>query len=113
MVLYNNTKAIIREGFVALLDKEPFNKITVRDITEHCKILRNTFYYYYQDIYALLEDTFNTEIERLAVESKSYDSWQKAFLDATTFAAPIERRSFIFTIPLIGAFWSNIIKKRS
>lgn len=86
MALYNNTKAIIREGFVALLDKEPFNKITVRDITEHCKVSRNTFYYYYQDIYALLEDTFNTEIERLTAESKSYDSWQKAFLDATTFA---------------------------
>ncbi len=86
MALYNNTKAVIRKGFVTLLDEQPFNKISVRDITEYCNISRNTFYYYYQDIYALVEDIFNTEVERISAGVKNYDSWQKAFLDATTFA---------------------------
>lgn len=86
MALYNNTKAVIRSGFIALLDEQPFSKISVRDITDYCGISRNTFYYYYQDIYALLEDVFNTEIERISAGMQDYDSWQKAFLEATAFA---------------------------
>lgn len=86
MALHSNTKAIIRKGFVALLDERSFSKITIRDITDRCGISRNTFYYYYQDVYALLEDIFNTEIEKFSAEAKDYDSWQKAFLDATAFA---------------------------
>lgn len=86
MALYNNTKAVIKQGFVALLDEQPFHKISVRDITEHCGISRNTFYYYYRDIYALVEEIFNEESDRIAADAKEYDSWQKAFLDATTFA---------------------------
>lgn len=86
MALYNNTRAMIRSGFITLLDEQPFSRITVRGITDCCGISRNTFYYYYQDIYALLEDVFNVEIERISAGVQDYDSWQKAFLEATAFA---------------------------
>jgi AcrR family transcriptional regulator len=35
--------------------KKPIDKITVRDVVDECGINRNTFYYYFQDIYAVLE----------------------------------------------------------
>ena len=50
------TKQAIMDAFLRLLARRPFRKITVRDIVEECGVNRTTFYYYYQDIYAIVED---------------------------------------------------------
>lgn len=55
-------KAIIRT-FLELLNAHSLDKITVKDIVENCGINRNTFYYYYKDIYDLIEDIFRIEIQ--------------------------------------------------
>lgn len=81
------TKQVLRQSFMELLEGTSFDKITVRDITERSGVSRNTFYYYYQDIYALAEDIFNEEIEKVAKQVKHCESWQRAFLDATVFAS--------------------------
>ena len=81
------TKNAIRRSFVELLAERPFDKISVRDIAERSEVTRNTFYYYYTDIYALAEDVFESEIEKLSERVEGYDSWQKACLTATAFAA--------------------------
>jgi AcrR family transcriptional regulator len=44
------------DAFLRLLEKKSFAKVTVRDIVEECGVNRTTFYYYYQDIYAIVED---------------------------------------------------------
>ena len=49
------TKKAIMASFVRLVNKTPLDKITVKDIVEDCGVNRNTFYYYFQDIYALGE----------------------------------------------------------
>ena len=51
-----NTKNVIRKGFIELLEQRSLDKISVVDIAEHCGINRNTFYYYYCDIYALIRE---------------------------------------------------------
>lgn len=81
------TKLAIRQSFMELLAESAFDRITVRDITARSGVSRNTFYYYYQDIYALAEDIFNEEIEKVVARVKYYDSWQRAFADATAFAS--------------------------
>ena len=85
------TKNAIRRSFVELLAERPFDKISVRDIAERSEVTRNTFYYYYTDIYALTEDVFESKVEKLSESIDSYDSWQKAFLAATAFAAENKR----------------------
>ena len=50
------TKQAIMDAFLRLLQHKPFRKVTVRDIVEECGVNRTTFYYYYQDIYAIVED---------------------------------------------------------
>ena len=85
------TKNAIRRSFIELLAERPFDKISVRDIAERSEVTRNTFYYYYTDIYALAEDVFESEIEKLSERVEGYDSWQKAFLTATSFAAENKR----------------------
>ena len=53
MALYTQ-KAIMR-AFGEMLEEMPFDKITVTALVKRCDISSNTFYYHYQDIFALLE----------------------------------------------------------
>ena len=50
------TKRAIVESFLHIAAKKPLDKITVRDIVDDCGVNRNTFYYYFQDVYAVLEE---------------------------------------------------------
>lgn len=54
------TKQAIRQAFIELLNERPLDKISVKDIAERSTVNRNTFYYYYADIYALVEEIFQT-----------------------------------------------------
>lgn len=53
------TKKTITDCTLALCEQKPLSKITVRDIVDNCGITRNTFYYYFHDIF----DVLNTMIE--------------------------------------------------
>ncbi|MGN0458742.1 MAG: TetR/AcrR family transcriptional regulator C-terminal domain-containing protein [Eubacterium sp.] len=49
------TKQSIAYALKELMKVKPFEKITVSDITDKCKIHRQTFYYHFQDRYELLD----------------------------------------------------------
>ncbi len=59
------TKKAIVDTFVKLLNEKPLSKITVKEIIEECEINRNTFYYYFENIYTLVDYLFCTEIQKL------------------------------------------------
>ena len=63
------TKKAIMETFLHLTEKKPLEKITIRDLVDECGINRNTFYYYFQDIYAVLEEYCDLSINSLAQEN--------------------------------------------
>lgn len=69
------TKKAIIATFIELLNQRSFDKITVKDIVEQCGINRNTFYYYYQDIYDLIADILRVEIEHLHEKVRGNDSF--------------------------------------
>jgi AcrR family transcriptional regulator len=73
-------------SFIELLNERPFDKISVVDIAEKCGINRNTFYYYYTDVYALVDEIFKVETEKIMEMSHDLDSWQDTFMRATGFA---------------------------
>lgn len=52
----SGTKQAIVASFLHLAAKKTPDKITVRDIVDDCGVNRNTFYYYFQDIYAVIEE---------------------------------------------------------
>ena len=62
------TKKAIVESFLKLLNQKPLDKITVREIVEDCEINRNTFYYHFEDIHALLTFIVDTEVERVLAD---------------------------------------------
>ena len=67
MANMNITKRVIREAFVELLNERALSKITVKDITDRCGINRNTFYYHYQDVPALVEEICSIQVDRIVL----------------------------------------------
>lgn len=61
MALY--TKKLIMSTFQEMLEELPFDKITVAALVKRAGISPNTFYYHYQDIYALLDVWFQERAE--------------------------------------------------
>lgn len=90
------TKKMIRDAFIKMLNERPLNKITVKDIATACEINRNTFYYYYTDIYALLSELFRTELQTVIDEYNDTLSWEESFIVATKFA--LENKTAIYHV---------------
>ena len=82
----NRTKQEIKEALVKILEKKPFNKIIVKDLTDVCGISRNTFYYHYHDVYEVLEDIFEEETQKHTGNTESWDLWEDGILQAVEFA---------------------------
>ena len=59
------TKDAIKKSFMKLLNQKPVDKITVKEIVEDCGINRNSFYYHYDDIPALIEEILNDQADAL------------------------------------------------
>lgn len=56
-----NTKKALAESLKSAMKKKPFQKITVSELIQACDMNRKTFYYHFEDIYALLKWTFEQE----------------------------------------------------
>lgn len=64
MALY--TKKLIMTTFQEMLEELPFDKLTVAALVKRAGISPNTFYYHYQDIYALLDAWFREMVDSFA-----------------------------------------------
>lgn len=82
----NFTRMAIKSTFVELLNEKPLNQITVKDIVERCGINRNSFYYHFQDIPALIEEIVTEEADRIIAEYPSVDSIESCLNVALEFA---------------------------
>ncbi|MCR5847445.1 MAG: TetR/AcrR family transcriptional regulator [Lachnospiraceae bacterium] len=72
------TKKAIMDSFVELAQNIPMDKITIKQVVDNCGINRNTFYYYFQDLYALKEEIIYTKGQKLfsGMDFSSNESWK-------------------------------------
>ena len=56
------TKNLISDSLKTLMNKRPFEKITIKMITDEAGVIRPTFYNYFCDKYEVLEWIFSEEI---------------------------------------------------
>lgn len=70
----NFTEQAIKAAFWKLLNEQPLNQISVRDIVEECGINRNSFYYHFQDIPTLIEEIVMDEANTLIQQYPSITS---------------------------------------
>lgn len=71
----SRTKQILAESMKDLMKRMPLEKISVSDIVEHAEVGRNTFYYYFQDKYDLVNWIFQSESARFFAEHVTWDNW--------------------------------------
>ncbi|MCY6960265.1 TetR/AcrR family transcriptional regulator [Clostridium brassicae] len=74
------TKKALAQSLKKLMNTTSLAKITVNNIVNDCGVNRRTFYYHFQDIYALLEWIFKNEVAAVMAENKTYETWQQGFL---------------------------------
>ncbi len=91
-----DTQQIIQAAFIRLLNQKPLDKIIVRDIVSECGVSRNTFYYYYQDIYALLEQVLLDETEQALQVDLTDSSWPEGVIASAHFA--LQNRRAVYHI---------------
>lgn len=77
------TKQNIRDSFFKILKEKPINKITVSDIIRKADINRSTFYFYYDDIFDMIEqinneifDCFSKEIVSTSFKFTEYEDYK-------------------------------------
>lgn len=68
------------DSFVELAAQMPIDKITIKKVSDNCGINRNTFYYYYQDLYALKEEIIHEKTQKLLLnmDFSSADGWKSS-----------------------------------
>lgn len=70
----NFTKKAIKESFIKLLNEKPLSQISVRMIVEDCGINRNSFYYHYKDMLALIEEIVHDQVSELIAAYPTVES---------------------------------------
>lgn len=85
------TRKAIMEAFIRLLNERSYDKIKVKDIVEECGINRNTFYYHFEDIRALLTFVIDGEVERVVAKHNDVESLEEGFIEAAHFALSNKR----------------------
>lgn len=95
------TKEALAESLKKLMNTTALAKITINDIVRDCGVNRRTFYYHFQDIYALLEWIFKTEVASAMEKNTTYQTWQNGFLKILIYLSQ-NRKMVLNTYNSIG-----------
>ena len=87
------TKKALLMAFGELIEKKPFNKITITDITSKCGLNRMTFYYHFDNIYELMIWGLNMQMREASKDYINYENWKTGYLRVFYFA--LERKNYI------------------
>lgn len=86
----------VKAAFLRLLEERPLREITVKDIVQSCGVNRNTFYYHFRDIPALLEELITDQADRIIAAQGPSLSLADCLETAAGFAQ--ERRQAVLHI---------------
>ncbi len=80
------TKNAIKESFLKLLDQKPLNQITVQNIVEDCGISRNSFYYHFADVPALITEIIKEHVDKAIAQYGKLDSLEDCMVAMVRYA---------------------------
>jgi len=78
------TKNVLANGIKQITKKKSFDKITILDITEVCGLNRQTFYYHFQDKYALVDWIYYNETISIIINNLTFETWSDRVLQMLT-----------------------------
>lgn len=75
-----DTKSMIADAFLQMMQQKSLDKITIKDIVECCKISRQAFYYHFQDSLDVIEWIVRREMQRTFEECLKIEDPRNALL---------------------------------
>ena len=93
---HSPAREAVKAAFLGLLEERPLREITVKDIVQSCGVNRNTFYYHFRDIPALLEELITDQADRIIAAQGPALSLADCLETAARFA--LERRQAVLHI---------------
>ena len=73
------TKKSLADALKKAMAHKPLSKITVSELITECNINRKTFYYHFEDIYALLKWMFEAEAIEVVKQFDMVENTEEAF----------------------------------
>lgn len=92
----DNTKMNLGIALKKLLKEKPLEKIRIHDLTKLAGINRQSFYYHYAGIYALVGDVIRTAIFETVGEHCTMDTWEEGML--AMYQRTLEEKEFVVAI---------------
>ena len=110
------TKEALISAFLELIKDEEFDKITVTDLVEKCSISRQTFYYHFEDVQAMLNWAIENEIKNICAfhDPENWEESEKAFVEFLykydiMFRKSLSSARFVFVLNLIDKCFYDCI----
>lgn len=72
------TKQRLADALKTAMHSKPFSRVTVKEIVDTCGINRKTFYYHFEDIYALLKWTLEADGVEVVRKMNSMGNFAKS-----------------------------------
>lgn len=85
------TKKALCDSLKNLMKHKPFSKITISELIRDCNINRKTFYYHFEDIYALLQWILEQEAVEVVKQFDLFTDVEDAFAFIIDY---VEQNSF-------------------
>lgn len=79
--LRERTKEKLATALISAMEEKALDKITVKELIEKAEVNRKTFYYYFPDIYGLLEWVISRESSKLITEIQNNRDYENALND--------------------------------
>lgn len=87
-----STQLKLANSLKELMSTQSFEKLSVSDITNHCSLHRQTFYYHFDDKYELLDWIVYKELIEPLVDGFTFDNMYDRFI--MLFTTMVEEKKF-------------------
>lgn len=106
----NITKKALAQSLKELGTAKRLDKITVADITEHCGVNRQTFYYHFEDKYELLNWIYTQEIFIPLGGNLTFENWPEKLAELLQYMKK-QKSFFMNTMKSSNNFFTEYLDK--
>lgn len=106
----NITKKALVQSLKELGATKILDKITVADITDHCGVNRQTFYYHFNDKYELLSWIYNQDLFIPLTQDLTFENWVEKLIGLFKYMKQ-QKAFFMNTIKSSNNFFAEYSNK--
>lgn len=106
----NITKKALSQSLKELGASKRLDKITVADITDHCGVNRQTFYYHFNDKYELLNWIYTQDLFIPLTEDLTFENWGEKLVELFKYMKQ-QKAFFMNTIKSSNNFFAEYSNK--